>query len=97
MFTRRRSTASRGTTPAVVVTVTWPDHSLKRGGSPTALLQVSELSTRSVAEAPAATLFGEAWLGALLAKPTSEGMAEVTMTTSVDTPFTVTGLLAPFP
>src|SRR5262245_24006664 len=96
ILTRRRSTASRGTTPAVVETVTWPDHSLKRGGSPTALSQVSALSTRSVAEAPGATLVGEAWLGALLAKPTSDGMAEVTMTTSVETLFTVTGVLVSF-
>src|SRR5262245_36837055 len=96
ILTRRRSTASRGTTPAEVETVTWPDHSLKRGASPTALSQVSELSTRSVAEAPGATLVGEAWLGALLAKPTSEGMAAVTITTTVETPLIAPGVLVSF-
>src|SRR2546422_2085272 len=79
MLTRSRSAVSTVKTPAEVVNVTRPDHSLNRPGSPGPLLQMSVVLTCKVACAFEATTMGETFVAWVLANPTSPVLADITM------------------
>src|SRR5262245_16132427 len=79
MLTRRRSAVSTVKTPAEVVSVTCPDHSLNRPGSPGPLSHRSVVPTMSVAWDLDDIDAGATVVGRLLPKPTSPVMVELTM------------------
>src|SRR5881397_565460 len=75
MLTRSRSAVSTVKTPAEVVNVTRPDHSLNRSGPPGPLLQMSTVVTCRVACALEATTIGETFVAWVLTNPTSPALA----------------------
>ena len=73
MLTRMRSATLSMTTPAGVVSVTRPDHSLNRPGSPSPFPQIRKLEIWRVTLCLAGIEVGRKVLGWLLGKPISPG------------------------
>src|SRR5258708_13556412 len=87
-----RSATGSMTTPADVVRVTRPDHSLNRPGSPSPFPQIRKLEISSVTFCLAGTELGTTVLVWLLGKPISPGNAGLTsMVTTVLTELMGTG------